>query len=558
MQPIRNRPLRRLATIAGVTLSASLAAALLGVTAASAAPTYSTAATLSTAGPSVFSTPPTDQPIANLTITELVANGVDAPASPNNYVCVALSGGATFVNGSGSPSQVPVVTSSQGNVGAATVTGGEIAFPVTAASSAPATYTLSNLYVTATGGTLGPITASVTESQTSTCSNTSLTTPPDVALTSTASAFGVETSTQTTYGATPDATTATEFSSVVNCSDSAPTHNTAVVATDLDPYDALSAATLEGALSATGNPTALLITPQGSAGPDLMNALKADGVGTVYVVGGPLAISSSVISTLQSTPATTCSGGTAIATSSSIKVVGPIYGATADDTAMDIDNQANSIDALTNTLPAPAATYNDTTGNTTGTWTTGGRTAIVVSDTDYADAMAVAGAAFQRRIPVILTPATSLGSQATTELSALSITNVLVLGGQLAVANNVVTTLGASGYAVLRIAGQDQTDTAQLLARYEESPSGLDWSASSHTALLAQGAYWSDALGSAAISSANNAPLFLTEGPTSGLGTYLPTGLTAEATTIFNLQVLGGPLAVPQSQITAALMALAS
>lgn len=522
---------------------------------ASASPNYATAAQLTSAGPTVFSGSPTDQQIANLTLTEIVAGGVDPGTAPDDYVCVSLSGGASFANTS---SQTPSVSSSAANVGSATITGGQLAFPVNAASGAPATYTMSNLYVTGAAGAHGPVVASVTEADNATCNAASGT----VTAASTAAAYGVETSTQDNYGQTPDATTANEFSSMVNCSDAHPGKNTAVVATDLDPFDALSAATLEGALNAIGSPAGLLITPQASPGSDLLSALKADGVGTVYIVGGPDAVSSSVVSALKTTDATSCSGGTAIATSSDLDVVGPIYGQSADDTAQQIDGQANSLTALDHSLPAPASSDNDTAGNTAGTWTSGGATAILVSDTDWSDSMAVSGLAYQHQIPIVLTPGGSLGSDAATELSNLHIKNVLALGGQLALQNSVVSQLGADGYGVARIAGQDATDSAQLLARYElasTADGGLDWSGTGHTALFAQGKYWSDALGAAVIAAGNDSPIFLTEGPTSGLGSYTPSGLTAAAGLgVYNLQVLGGPDAVPQSEINSALTALAS
>ena len=540
------------AVVASVTLLGAVG--ILAAGTAAAAPNYASAANLTSTGPSVFSASPSDQQVAALKLTEVVAGGLDATA-PDNYVCVALSGGASFAN---TASQTPSVTSSANNVGPATVAGGELVFPVTAASSAPATYSLSNLYVTGTAGAHGPVIATVTEGENSSCSATTGT----YTLSSKASVYGVETFTQNNYGQSADATAANEFSSQVNCGDAHPAQNTAVIATNLDPYDALSAATLEGALNATGSPAGLLITPQGAPGSELMNALKADGVGTVYVVGGQYAISAQVIAALKSTPATTCNGTSAIATSSNLKVIGPIAGQTADDTAAAIDTQANSILALNHNLPAPATSENDTAGNTAGTWTSGAPTAILVADSDWSDAMAVAGVAYQFQIPVVLTPGNSLGSAASTELSNLHVKNVLALGGQLALQNTVVNQLAASGYAVARIAGQDATDTAQLLSRYElavVSAGGLGWSAAaSHTALLAQGAYWSDALGAAVISANESAPILLTEGPTKGLGNYTPGGLSAASSSVYNLQVLGGPFAVPQSQISAALTALAS
>lgn len=547
------------AALAGAAvLSAGLAAPAI----AGAAPTYPASATITSAGPTIFSAPVTDQPVANLVVKEVVAGGV-----PTGYVCVTPSQGSFVAS---SATETPTVTATGGiAVSTPAISGSSISFQVTTASTAgPGSITIANLHAT-TGGP-GRATVSMTDGLASACATAGGNT-----LTSTTSAFAVETSTQNTYGTNPSDTTAIEYGAKFACTGTTGTvAHTAVLATSAQPYDALSAATLEGALGA-----GLLITSPTGLDAATATALRNDGVTTVYVVGGPLAVSPPVMSTLQGTDATQCQNGVPATTGAKIKVVGPIYGQTADATASAIDAQANTIAPFTTSQPAinlsavTATTYNDTTGNAspTGSAAAAGRTAVLVSDTDFQDSMTASGMAYATHLPIVLTPGASLGTDATTTLKALGTTQVIVLGGQLAIQPAVVTTLQAMGMTVVRIAGQDGTDTAGMLARFEDAQAanaGLGWVPTpAGSALLAQGASANDALGAAAISGMDKASIYLTEGPTKGLGGYSlkvladagsATGLGSAATPapIYALQVLGGPLAVPQGQIAVALLAL--
>ena len=351
----------------------------------------------------------------------------------------------------------------------------------------------------------------------------------------------------------------------------------AVLATDDAPWDALSAAYLEAQLG-----TGVLITsPSAPVDPNTLAALKYAGVQRVYVVGGTLAISQAVITALQATPAYTCGGlGT---TGSNLVVYSGISGTTADDTAVAIDNYITTTEgvsgiqgvfpALTSAY-ASESTYNQTTGNETTSAPVGAqKTAILVGDgtggdtVSYTDAAAVAGIAYAYKLPVILTPTNALGSQAATELAKLGITQVLVMGGPLAIANSVVTSIQAMSVnstpvAVLRIAGTDATQTAADLAMFAGSV--LGWPES--TVLAATGSYWSDALGSAALQGLNKESLLLTEGPAATAGQYTDAALKLAGTPASGLgsgltigiQVLGGPLAVTSAEITEMQAALAS
>lgn len=372
------------------------------------------------------------------------------------------------------------------------------------------------------------------------------------------------------YGQTASDTTAAEYDAAFVSTNSAGTasctnNGNAVVATSADPYDALSASYLEGELGG-----GVLLTSPTSLDASTMAALKYAGVQRVYIVGGLLAVSQAVISQIQALPAYTC-GGLAT-TGANIVVYSGISGQTADATAVAIDNYVTS--NLAGNFPtvtaaySTAATYDQTTGNASATAPVGTQTtAIVVSDTDYQDATTAAGLAYKYHLPVILTTGNALSSTASAELTKLGITQVLALGGQLALTPSVVTSIQALSVnsvpvSVIRIAGQDGTQTAADLALFEGQQ--LGWTAS--TVLVAQGAYWSDALGAAALSAHGEYPLLLTEGPIAGVGSYtqsvlntagsIPNGLGSGTTA--SIQVLGGPLAITAAQITQMQQALAA
>jgi len=484
-------------------------------------------------------------------------NGVPTITQINGAATNAVPGAAALTQ-TASDTAAPSNSVTQGNV---------LFFPVTVTgtpASAPE-FTISNIH--ADGGTTANLNANATGAVTATIyqlpgSNAAAYTSANCL--SSGSATGTNLGNGTVYvvGATSGAaiygqsatdTTAAEFdtqfvkngttntttSGTYSCTD----NGNAVLATSADPYDALAASYLEGQLS-----TGVLITSPTSLDAATLAALKLGGVSRVYVVGGLLAVSQADINQLQATPAYNCGGVTT--TGSNIQVFSGISGATADDTAVAIDNYLGTPGTLSDSgAYATESTYNQTTGNETTATPNIGATAIIVSNADFHDAAAAAGIAYKYHLPVILTPGNALGAQASAELTKLDIQQAIVLGGQLAVQPAVVTSIQAllvngAPISVLRIAGQDYTQTAADLALFEGQQ--LGWSDT--TVLVAQGAGWSDALGSAALSGDNQESLFLTEGPVAGVGPYtlatlktagtLPNGLGSGPTSA--IQVLGG------------------
>lgn len=504
--------------------------------------------------PAVNTSGTSAQSVSNVTISQpaSLTGGFTSPTAPATDKLTMTLSGATFAS-TPTFSVVPSGAATVASVALATTTTTNDTAVVTFSAVTPtdsANYTFSGLSITPTTSG-GPVSAKLTLTNGAATTDMFLSVPIATQLSSQVRI----------YGQTADATVAQEFMAAFPVSGA--THPTsAVLATDVDPFDALSAAYLESQLG-----TGLLITPPTSLGTDALNALRTEGITTVYVVGGPDAITPAVITQLQNTPAYNLGGVTE--TGSNIKVVGPIYGQTAADTAQQIaqyfGTAYGSLPQVSGAYSATGGAFNDTTGTaSTSGPTTSTPTAFVIASTDWQDATTLGPIAYAYRLPVVLTDASALSSQAQTALTTLGVKQVIVVGGQLALSNNVVTALQAlnGGISVLRIAGIDYTDTATQLAKFETSTTqGLAWDAGTPKGfLVSHGDYWSDALGAAAIGgnasfSINGGPAFgyepilTTQNPTTP-GSYIGGYLTGAKAPAAQLNVLGGPLAVTSSVVT--------
>jgi putative cell wall-binding protein len=147
------------------------------------------------------------------------------------------------------------------------------------------------------------------------------------------------------------------------------------------------------------------------------------------------------------------------------------------------------------------------------------------------------------------------------------------MGGPVAIADAVVTKLATLGVSVVRIAGTDYTNTAQLLAQFELSttinPSGqatgLGWAdlganPNTYGVNVARGDFFADALAGSVVGGVNHAPIVLTLTPNS-LGTGIPALFTAEAglplpNQVDLVTILGGPEAVTPATASAVLAAI--
>ncbi|MGH9044662.1 MAG: cell wall-binding repeat-containing protein [Acidimicrobiales bacterium] len=392
-----------------------------------------------------------------------------------------------------------------------------------------------------------------------------------------------------------------------------------VLATDTTWQDALTASYLASYLQ-----TGVLLTPTGTLSAETAQAIQNEGVSTVYIVGGPLAVSSGVASQLSSTPAYQCGGAAPQLNALGAPIdlnVQRIWGATADDTAQDVATYVASGFVGSMNLAGASGMYNDTTGTSSGSLSTVPvRTAILVTDNSYQDAASASGLAYSYDLPILLTNSAVLSPQAEAGLLQLGIQQVIEMGGPLAISNAVNSGLAAQGISVLRIAGQDATDTSVQLADFELNSyststglaEGLGWAVGSNFTTapapgcptsgqvapysafnsltgcnsvvgIARSDFYADALTSSVVTGGGSFraqhrhqfPLILTENPTT-LGQYStgflnaagsqygiePTGITPltpsahTGVSVTSLTVFGGPLAVAQSTVQAALAAI--
>jgi putative cell wall-binding protein len=376
------------------------------------------------------------------------------------------------------------------------------------------------------------------------------------------------------FGQTPDATAAAELARAFPFTKGVcPASRAAVVATTTTYQDALSSQYLAQSLT-----TGTLLTPTKSLSPVTASALKDEGITTVYLVGGPLALTTTVAKAISNLTAYSCGGKTP---TGKITVT-RLYGKTQYGTAAAIAEHVGTGASLffpgayaTTNATGGTGKYNDTKGNGSSAPTGPVPTAILANGTELQDAQAASVVSYHTRLPLLLTPATTLSPTALGAIGKLGIKQVILMGGTLAVTNTVENALAKAGVFVLRVAGKDGTDTAVQLARFEAagSTAGLGWTPG-HRVLVARGNGFTDGIAGALLDGPHNTatgaagtvrPLLLTESPTTA-GTSLTTFLKVTghtgiekttAKTITSLTILGGPLAVSTAVVTQMQTALA-
>lgn len=240
--------------------------------------------------------------------------------------------------------------------------------------------------------------------------------------------------------------------------------------------DALSA----GAAAAKEHGT-LLLTPPNVLDSRVASELRRLHPARIIVVGGPAALSEGVVAGLKALPITTAikriSGADRFAVSRA--VVADAFGASAPDL-------------------------------------------YIVTGNAFPDALAAAAAGAAAGRPVLLTNGWSAAPDAATTaaLRAWKTTHATIVGGTASVSAGIEHSLERAGIAVQRAAGSDRYETANALARTL---------APSHTAYLANGTRFPDALTAAVMETTHPGPLLLTMGsctPGSTLAVMIDTHVT--------------------------------
>ncbi len=524
---------------------------------------------------------------ANTPPVTVVQDAYDAPISPievlgsttsqvpAGFVCATLSSGAfdTATN------PTVAVISGNGAVGATATyqsagpTGaGTVEFQVTKPSTVRGGYSVSGLAVDAPTR-VGVVGLKVTIGSSASCTQ-------DLVLAGSATVYTVAATPVTRiYGTTADATAAAElehqFDAQATACPGRPGARPVVLATDGRFPDALASAYLASTLG-----TGELLTPPGALSAATANAIRIEGITEVYIVGGPLAVSTAVAQHLESTLAYNCGGSTPLTSAGPVHIgVTRIAGTTQYDTAQWIAEYPAAGDVGTldvagaygGTNPTGGAgRYNDTAGTGTpapGTATTL-PTAILATGTTFQDAESASALSYADRLPILLTPPTALAPQAASAISNLGIRQVVVMGGPLAVSNGVVSSLKSLGLSVLRIAGKSASDTSVELADFEMGPTagrlGAGWSGSGGVT-VARGDFFTDGLAGAVVAAGGGRapghtpePLLLCTGPSTvgeSLSAFLysagRTGIDGNAADrVLALTILGGPEAVNPSAVS--------
>ncbi|MGH8988682.1 MAG: cell wall-binding repeat-containing protein, partial [Acidimicrobiales bacterium] len=369
------------------------------------------------------------------------------------------------------------------------------------------------------------------------------------------------------YGSTADGTAAAELTRAYPFTKKkCPATRAAVVATTGSYQDGLSSQFLAQSLT-----TGTLLTPTASLSPETATTLQEEGISSVYIVGGPLAVSNTVQAAIEALPADKCGAVTPTGTIAVQRIYGDSAYATAESIAEHVASAPSmSFAGAYSRVNRTGGTgrYNATAG--TGTVAPSGSepTAILATGTEFQDAQAASMVSYHTAVPLLLTSTTTLSTEAIAAIHELGITQVILIGGPDAITNSVEATLVKLGVSTVRIAGKSYTDTAAELARFEvaDTTAGLAWEPD-HRVMVARGNGFTDGIAGAVLENKHNIatgpfgsarPLLLTESPRV-IGTYLTKFLKITghsgidklaAKKVTSLTILGGPLAVSTSVIT--------
>lgn len=130
-------------------------------------------------------------------------------------------------------------------------------------------------------------------------------------------------------------------------------------------------------------------------------------------------------------------------------------------------------------------------------------TVIIARSDDFADALAGVPLAYKLNAPILLTRSNELMDETLAEIKRLEATNIIILGGEGAISEEVVTSLEEHDLTVTRIAGSNRYETAAEIARYL-APEGTE------KVVVANGLNFPDALSIASYAAREGLPILLT------------------------------------------------
>jgi stage II sporulation protein D len=253
------------------------------------------------------------------------------------------------------------------------------------------------------------------------------------------------------------------------------------------PIDALT-----GTVLAKKFNSPLLLTTSSSVPQTVLDKIKSLKPSTVYVLGGKVAISDDVIAQIEDTGAQ----------------VKRIAGETRYQTAVKIAEQI----------------------------TTSTELIITSGSSESPDALSIASYAAKNQIPILVTPSNGLPIDVKDYIKDHKISKAYVIGGTLAVSNNVVNEMKALGISnIERIAGEKRYDTSVEIAKR--------FNFDLKNVFFANGDLFIDALPGAALAAQYNAPVILTQKDTFSTAPKAWLKGLSDRPKVF---YLGGPVAISE------------
>jgi putative cell wall-binding protein/flagellum-specific peptidoglycan hydrolase FlgJ len=158
-------------------------------------------------------------------------------------------------------------------------------------------------------------------------------------------------------------------------------------------------------------------------------------------------------------------------------------------------------------------------------------TVVLANAYDYADALSGVPLAYALDAPILLTAQDKLNSHTQSEINRLGASNVVILGGEHAVSNEIESTLSNQGLSVRRLAGENRYQTSGKIANEVMEHTG------STEAVLVSGEEFADAMSVAPFAAREGMPIFLTRRNTLS-------GQAQQATNINYWRIIGGPNAI--------------
>ncbi|MFC4713038.1 cell wall-binding repeat-containing protein [Planococcus dechangensis] len=157
-------------------------------------------------------------------------------------------------------------------------------------------------------------------------------------------------------------------------------------------------------------------------------------------------------------------------------------------------------------------------------------TVVIARGDQYADALTAAPLADQNDAPILLTRSGGLAAGVAEEIERLGAENAIVLGGTLAVSNDVVAQLETLGLDVERIGGQTRYDTSVAIAAELETDAT--------DAVVVSGLNFPDALSAGSYAAVNDKPILLTRPD------RIPAVVANELESYTSTTIIGGTQAV--------------